>query len=406
MPSTTPKKASNNYQKYIDNNNINSYNEFGNSPKISVIVPVYNVDIVYLDYCIDSIKEQTYHNWELLLIDDKSTQAHVEPALKKAAESDERIKIFFRQENGNISNATNDGLDIATGDYIVFMDNDDALHENAFYKIVEKINQHPEVELLYSDEDKIDEEHKRTGPIFKNSWSPITLGSFNYFNHLLCMKTSFIKEHKLRFNPEFDGCQDLAFIYSALPHLQHVQHIPEILYHWRAIEGSIARDGAAKETSFSFLDKCEQAIFGYLSKKADIKRVYQGEAASDRNLALFTADYDQSLEDTGLVIINTQGAAIFENEDLVQLFDEVHYVINEETSNHTIDAQIHVDEKANTASILDKIFKESKKKYFIVVNNLYISNEFTQEFQNMIGNLQDDRYFMITPKLLHKNKIL
>jgi len=406
LPSTTPKKATNNFQKYIGNNDLQVHKKFQIKPKISIIVPVYNVDIEYLDYCVNSILAQTYPNWEMLLIDDKSTKPHVEPALKQAAEQDERIKIFFRQENGNISNATNDGLEIATGEYTVFMDNDDALHKDAFYKIVEKINEHPEVELLYSDEDKIDEEHKRTGPIFKNPWSPITLGSFNYFNHLLCLKSSFIKEHKLRFDPEFDGCQDLAFIYSALPHLNHVQHIPEILYHWRAIEGSIARDGAAKETSFSFLDKCEQAIFGYLNKKADVKRVYQSEAALERNLALFTADYDQSLDDTGLVIINTQGSGIFENEDLVHLFDEVHYVINEETTSHSINAQIHQDEKANIALVLDKIFKESKKKYFIVINNLYISNEFTQEFQNMIGNLQDDRYFMITPKLLHKNKIV
>ena len=406
LPSTTPKKATNNYQKYIDNNVMRKYNEFENSPKISIITPVYNVDIEYLDYCINSIIKQSYPNWEMLLIDDKSTKDHVAPALNAAAEKDERIKVFFRQENGNISNATNDGLDIATGDYIVFMDNDDALHENAFYKIVEKINEHPEVELLYSDEDKIDEEHKRTGPIFKNAWSPVTLGSFNYFNHLLCMKASFIKEHNLRYNPEYDGCQDLAFIYSAMPHLKHVQHIPEILYHWRAIEGSIARDGAAKETSFSFLDKCEQAIHGYLSKKADIKRVYQAEAAADRNLALFTADYDQSLEDTGLVIVNTQGAGIFENEDLVHNFDEVHYVISDESMSHSINANIHIDEKSNVAAILDEIFRSSKKKYFIVVQNLYVSNEFTQEFQNLIGNLQDDRYFMIAPKLLHKNKIL
>lgn len=406
LPSTSTKKVTNNYQKYIQNNVLRQYGEFNNSPKISIIIPVYNVDLIYLDYCINSIIEQTYSNWELLLIDDKSTKEHVKPALNKAAEGDERIKVFFRQENGNISNATNDGLEIATGEYIVFMDNDDALHKNAFYKIVEKINQHPEVELLYSDEDKIDEEHKRTGPIFKNAWSPITLGSFNYFNHLLCLKASFIKEHKLKLNPEFDGCQDLAFIYSAMPHLKHVQHIPEILYHWRAIEGSIARDGAAKETSFSFLDKCEQAIFGYLNKKADVKRVYQSEAALDRNLALFTADYDQSLDDTGVIIVNTQGSAIFENEDLVHLFDEVHYVINDETNSHSIDATIHHDEKSNVASILDKIFKESKKKYFIVIHNLFVSNDFTQEFQNLIGTLQDDRYFMIAPKLLHKNKII
>lgn len=211
------------------------------SPKISIIIPIYNVKAKFLDKCIESVLNQSYTNWELCLINDASTNNETNECLNKYLNIDSRIIIKNRKKNGNISVATNDGIEMSSGEYIAFLDNDDELDPNALLHVAKELNDNKKIELIYTDEDKIDENGKRFDPFFKPDWSPDTFLSYNYICHFVVVKKSLIdKIGKLR--TEYDGCQDYDFLLRATEKTQNIYHIPKILYHWRAIDSSTAKD--------------------------------------------------------------------------------------------------------------------------------------------------------------------
>ena len=169
------------YEVWVKNNTltdslrvyiINKAKTFSYKPKVSIVVPVYNVEKVWLEKLVVSVKRQLYDNWELCFADDNSPAKHIKPMLKKVADSDPRIKVVYREKNGMISAATNSALEVATGEFIAFMDNDDELHELALYEIVKLLNEDDKIDIIYTDEDKMDEEGKRFNPHFKPGWSP------------------------------------------------------------------------------------------------------------------------------------------------------------------------------------------------------------------------------------------
>ncbi|MGC3772223.1 glycosyltransferase, partial [Enterococcus faecalis] len=135
-------------------------------------MPVYNVEEKWLRLCIDSILNQVYTNWELCMADDASTDPNVKKILTEYQQLDERIRVVFREQNGHISEATNSALAIATGEFVALLDNDDELAINAFYEVVKVLNENPKLDLIYSDEDKIDMDGNRSDPAFKPDWSP------------------------------------------------------------------------------------------------------------------------------------------------------------------------------------------------------------------------------------------
>ncbi|HGC6116220.1 TPA: glycosyltransferase, partial [Enterococcus faecium] len=180
---------------------------FAYRPLISILMPVYNVEIKWLEKCIDSVLDQTYDHWELCISDDAST----DPAIRKCLESyqakDDRIKVVFRKENGHISLATNSALEIAEGEFIALLDNDDELPPFALYEVAKVLNVHPELDVIYSDEDKIDADGNRFDPHFKADWSPDTLMGNNYISHLGVYRTSIVKELG-GFRKGYEGSQD------------------------------------------------------------------------------------------------------------------------------------------------------------------------------------------------------
>ncbi len=216
-------------------------------PLISVVVPVYNVLPQQLRECILSVKNQIYTNWELILVDDCSTMEGVRETLR-LYENDEKIRVIYRTVNGNISRCTNDGIEAAKGVYIAFMDCDDVITEDALYEMAMKINENPEYDFIYSDEDKItDDGTKRYSPFFKPEWSPDFFMSQMYTNHLAIYRASIVKKiGGLR--PAYDGAQDYDFTLRFMEHTydSHVAHVPKILYHWRARPESLAAAPSAK----------------------------------------------------------------------------------------------------------------------------------------------------------------
>lgn len=210
-------------------------------PRISVVMPVYNTDEEYLRQAIESVRGQIYPRWELCISDDASTKHHVRQVLEEYAARDSRIKVCFRQENGHISRSSNSALELAGGEFVALLDHDDLLAEHALYLVAEELNQTPELDLVYSDEDKIDARGRRFAPHFKPDWNPDMLLSQNYVCHLAVLRRSLLQEAG-GFREGLEGSQDydLFLRVSRLTMPARIRHIPFVLYHWRAIEGSTA----------------------------------------------------------------------------------------------------------------------------------------------------------------------
>ncbi|WP_082097034.1 glycosyltransferase family 2 protein [Paenibacillus wulumuqiensis] len=229
-------------------------------PLISIIVPVYNVDEIWLRKCIDSVIAQVYPNWELCIVDDCSSKDHIQHVLKEYAEKDERIKPIFREENGHISRASNSGIEASTGEFIALLDHDDELAENALLENVRLLNRSPKADVIYSDEDKISLEGERFSPFFKPDWSPDTLLSQMYTSHLTLYRKSLVEEVG-GFRVGLEGSQDYDLMLRVSEKTDEIYHIPKILYHWRAIPESTASSNASKNyTQQSGLKAVQDAL--------------------------------------------------------------------------------------------------------------------------------------------------
>ena len=218
-----------------------------NRPKISLLMPTYNSHPSHLKEAIKSISVQSYDNWELCIADDASTTPEVIKIIRAYASKDKRIKFVLRKQNGHISQATNSALELATGEYIGLVDHDDLLWPNALFECVKAIERHPEVGLIYSDEDKVSSDGAvHFNPFFKPDWSPDYLRSINYITHFTLIERRVIDQiggPKSR----YDGAQDWNLILRAtnflakesvaktgsLPFRDTIIHIPKILYSWR-----------------------------------------------------------------------------------------------------------------------------------------------------------------------------
>ena len=218
-------------------------------PKISIIVPVYNPQVVYLAAAIDSVIDQSYDNWELCLADDRSPNPEVKATLEQYSKKDTRIKVIFREQNGHISANSNSALSLATGDYLLFMDHDDLLTANCLFEIVRHINAHPADQLIYSDEDKVDDKGELSFPHFKPDWAPDNLLSRNYMGHVVVMRKDLMDQLK-GFRIGFEGSQDHDLLLRATELTTHIGHIPKVLYHWRIHELSVANNTDAKPYAY------------------------------------------------------------------------------------------------------------------------------------------------------------
>ncbi len=221
--------------------------ELPHTPLISVIMPVYNPPLPMLEAAIKSVQRQLYPHWELCIADDASTDKSVRPLLRKYAESDPRIKVTLRERNGHIAAASNSAIDLACGEFIAFLDNDDLLAESALYWVSQAITDHPNVALIYSDEDKINELGARYAPYFKPDWNPDLFLSQNMVSHLGAYRTELVRELG-GFREGYEGSQDYDLALRCIERLEahQIHHIPRVLYHWRSHPGSTAKGGSEK----------------------------------------------------------------------------------------------------------------------------------------------------------------
>lgn len=220
-------------------------------PLISIITPVYNPRPNVLRAMLDSVLAQTYDHWQLCLADGGSASPIVRAVLADYAARDPRICIKFLAQNLGISGNSNEALTMAAGEFVALLDHDDELTPNALYENVLLLNHHPDADMIYSDEDKLDEQGRRLGPPFcKPDWSPDLFRSMMYICHLGVYRTSLIKELG-GFRPEFDGAQDYDLVLRLIERTTRIHHLPRVLYHWRIGAGSVAGDAEAKPYAYA-----------------------------------------------------------------------------------------------------------------------------------------------------------
>jgi O-antigen biosynthesis protein len=214
-------------------------------PLISIIMPTYNPEPDWIRRAIDSVTGQVYENWELCIADDASTESHVHTLLARHAAADPRIKLVLREQNGGIADASASALQIATGEFVAFLDHDDVLRPHALQRVVEYVRSSPHTDIVYSDEDLLLSGGRRGSPHFKPDFSPDLLLSVNYMCHLLVARRALV-EQVGGFRQGFDGAQDHDLILRLTEAAHQVGHVPDVLYSWTQVEGSVAAAPTAK----------------------------------------------------------------------------------------------------------------------------------------------------------------
>lgn len=218
------------------------------APTISILIPTYNTNPEHLRACLDSICSQSYPHWELCICDDCSSLSVVREILTEYSEKDERIKLKFRTENGHICRSSNDALSLASGEFVALVDHDDLLAEDALYWVARELQRRPCSNLIYSDEDKIDETGRRSSPHFKPSFNIDLLLAYNFISHLGVYRTDVVRSAGgFRIGLEGSQDHDLALRVIQQSSIDQIVHIPRVLYHWRMHDASTAINPGSKD---------------------------------------------------------------------------------------------------------------------------------------------------------------
>ena len=280
----------------------NEAKNFVKNPKISIIMPVYKPNIEHLSCAIDSVIQQTYTYWELCIADDFSNDPDVVATLNKIKSANKKIKVIFLNQNTHISGCSNVAATQATGDFLAFLDHDDILSPFALHYLAKAINDNDDPILIYSDEDKINENRERFSPYFKPDWNPDLLRSQNYICHLASINTKVFRSLG-GFRKGFEGSQDWDLFLRATENACHkrIIHIPKILYHWRVTSESTAQNLDNKCYS---LDSAEKAL------AAHHIRLKSGGAPERLLNGYFKTNYVLSKSLKSTIIIPTRNGGI------------------------------------------------------------------------------------------------
>jgi glycosyltransferase involved in cell wall biosynthesis len=246
-------------------------------PLISVVMPTYNTNLEWLKGAVQSVRTQLYPNWELCIADDASTDHALKKYLETLDREDERIKVVFRQENGHISRASNSALDLCSGEWVALLDHDDLLAEHALFCVARAIDDDPSLQLVYSDEDKFDQNGVRFDPNFKTDWNPELFYSYNMISHLGVYRKETL--HRIGgFRAGFEGSQDydLALRFIEQIDQKNIHHIPRVLYHWRVHPGSTASSTEVKPYALVSAEKALQEHFARRDVAARVESLPYG----------------------------------------------------------------------------------------------------------------------------------
>ena len=387
-------------------------------PLFSVITPVYNPPQYAFEKCVETVFAQEFKDWEWCLVDDCSTAPWIKKRLNELQALDQRIKVYFRSENGGIVAASNDAISLASGEFIVLLDNDDELHLDALKEVATCIDENPNTDYIYSNEDKITEDGEHFDEFVKPDWSPERFLSQNYCSHLSVIRTTLINQVG-RFRTGFDGAQDYDLFLRITEQTKNIVHIPKVLYHWRAVPGSTASANNAKLYAYSAAAK---AVDEHLKR-----RKIAADVTFDNSLSLVTVKRRVISHPKVSIIIPTCGTrkSIF-GVDTCLVVNAVESI--ERKSSYTnfeiiviVDKgtpqQVITDLKAvcpNRLKIIDydKPFNFSDKCNVGVVNSdaplILMLNDDTEIIspdwlETMVGHISDEDVAMVGPLLLFED---
>ena len=286
-------------------------------PKISIILPVFNPDPTHLKQAIQSVSNQIYDNWELCISDDASTNPEIKQIIEEAIRTDSKIKAVFRKENGHISACSNDALKLATGQYLGFLDHDDCLSPDALYQNIVALNENQDIDLLYSDEDKIDDQLVHSQPYFKADWCPDSFLARNYLNHFVVIKKHWVDKVG-GFRIGFEGAQDFDLLLRVTEQVSTIFHINKILYHWRMHQASTSINLEAKPYAFhAGIKAVEEAL---------TRRNLKGSVTLIENLpGFYHIDYDLTEFEKVSIIIPTKNKQDLCEVIIRSIFEQTDY---------------------------------------------------------------------------------
>jgi O-antigen biosynthesis protein len=295
----------NQYEKWLQRHSASSVDlarmreesrAFPVGPLISVITPVHNTHAPWLKEAVDSVRQQAYENWELMLIDDGSTAPETLQFLAELEGSDSRIRILRLDQSQGISAASNAGIEAAHGDWLGFLDHDDLLEPDALYQTAKWLQENPETDVIYSDEDKLTEEGLGS-PCLKPDWSPDFFLSYNYICHFTTVRRELVRELG-GFRSKYDFAQDYDLYLRLMSHTRRIHHVPRVLYHWRRSAGSTSINIRAKPEA---LDAARNALAAYLLRAGEA-----GHVTVDWNTHAFRIRRELSEENRIAIIIPTR----------------------------------------------------------------------------------------------------
>ncbi|MFN6539003.1 MAG: glycosyltransferase [Nostoc sp. EkiNYC01] len=347
-----------NYQKWLNQNYpteaalqkmVETAKLLAYQPTISLIMPVFNTSETFLRAAIESVLNQVYPYWELCIADDYSTHNYIREILEDYSLKDSRIKVVFRTENGHISSCSNSAREIATGEFIALLDHDDLLTPDALYETALLLNKHPEADMIYSDEDKIDENDKLRDPFFKPDWCPDSFLSRMYTCHLGIYRRELVNAIG-GFRVGYEGSQDYDLVLRLTEKTTKIFHIPKILYHWRIHPQSAASQHDQKPYA---LIAAEKALVDALARRGEDGRVTPTRVCAGHYIIRYT------IKDYKLVSI------IIPTRDLGDILDQCLTSIFEKTTypNYEVILIDNGSQEENTANIISKWQRKESSRF-------------------------------------------
>lgn len=403
----------NDYRKWLEENKEDiKLEKFDYNPLISIIIPTYNVSKKLLSECLDSILKQSYTNFEICIADDNSTNKGTLDTLKEY-EKDKRIKVVYRKENGHISEASNSALKLAKGEFIALIDNDDVLDENALYYMVEALNKNKNIDMIYTDEDKLDFDGKRCFPHFKPDFSLDTFLSSNYFCHFTMIRKKIVDELG-GFRSEYNGAQDYDLFLRVIEKTKNIYHIPKILYHWRMTEGSTSATGSNKNYAYIAGKKALEDYFRRNNISAKVNLIGDPQ--------MYQVEYLLKSDPMISIIIPTKDRSDILNKCLRSIYDKTDYqnyevividnnsveqatfdLLNSYKKAHSNFNFYRLECEFNYSYINNYAVKKSKGDYIVLLNN--DTEVITKEWlKSMVGYASQEHVGCVGAKLLYPNK--
>lgn len=393
------------YKRWIKNNEpskkelIKQKNtKFKIEPKISIIVPLYNTPEKFFDELVKSLKEQTYSNWELCLADGSPKPIEF---INKYLD-DKRIVYKIIGENKGISGNTNEALKLVTGDYIGLLDHDDLLPKFSLYEVVKTINENPNAEFIYTDEDKMENINSdRYGVFFKPDFSPYTLNSANYICHFSIFKKELMDKLE-GFRSKYDGSQDFDIVSRASELTENIVHIPKVLYHWRVHQNSTAGNSDSKPYAFEMGKK---VIKDHVSRKLGL----DVEISDGLTPGSYELKYEIKDDPKVSIILDIQNTKSKKAKELLIEVKKTTYKnieIITISKENILNIQKNIEPTETENETLNNAIKISSGDYFIIFDENLLKIDKEDYIENLLGICQDKEVPIVGSKLYNEKDLI